>query len=402
MRFKILYILFFITALLYNSFRLFGEITPRNVMTVIMFLACVIEDRRVLVDKWIGFYFLFLLFFALSSMITGYLQPFLHRLIGYFFVGWVGYGATKILVKKYDAVRLLIYLILIIGMLDSVVTMGQFFNLPYFTVIPQILGIGVDTELLESLNVGDEAFGIVLPGIMGNDVYNGYFLMVVGVLSLYYLRFGFKIIGLMPWLMAVVASFMVQQRAPFYLLLVISVVVFFKAILLGKSRIKWMFVLALLIVVPVGFNYLFDLLITGNTRYNIGLETTGRDEIYQQSMDFISNNMLFGGFFKSGLAPHNMFLTAWIAGGVFGFIAITIMTIMQITAVIRLLIKKIDNEEFVCLLFGLAFVGFTMNSMFHNAGMTSGDVVIWTLWAAFLGCRDSINKQREFSETVLT
>ena len=370
-------------------------------MTVIMFLACVIEDRRVLFDRWIGFYLLFLLFFALSSMITGYLQPFLHRLIGYYFVGWVGYGATKILLKKYNAVRLLIYLFLIIGMLDSAVSIGQFFNLPYFTMIPQYLGIGSDPELLDNLDVGEEAFGIVLPGIMGNDVYNGYFLMVVGILSLYYLRFGIKIIGLIPWVISVFASFVVQQRAPFYLLVAVSVVVFLKAILLGKSRIKWMFVLALLIVVPVGFNYLFDLLIMGNTRYNIGLETTGRDEIYQQSMDFISNNMLFGGFFKSGLAPHNMFLTAWISGGIFGFIAIVIMTIMQITAVIRMLIKKIDKEVFVCLLFGLAFIGFTMNSMFHNAGMTSGDFVIWTLWAAFLGCKDGINKQRMLSENVL-
>lgn len=398
MRYKILYILFFIAALLYNNFRLIGEITPRNLMTVIMFVACIIEDRRILIDKWLGFYLLFLFFFALSSMITGYLQPFLHRLVGYYFVGYVGYWSTMILIRKYNSIRLLVYLFLIIGMLDSLVTVGQFFSLPLFKAIPQYLGIGVGVDFLDDYAYGEEALGIVLPGILGNDVYNGYFLMVVGIISLYYLQSGFKIIALIPWLVSITASFMVQQRAPFYMLLVASIFVFFMVIRNSKSKLKWLFLLALLILVPYGLKYLLGLLMSGGTRYSIGIETTGRDEIYRRSIDFINNNFFIGGFFKSGLAPHNMFLTAWISGGILGFITIVVLSIMQIIEIIRMYLKKVGQNTFVYFLFGLAFVGFTMNSMFHNAGLTSGDFVLWTLWGAFWGYRNSVNTQTFFSK----
>lgn len=402
MRFKILYILFFIAALLYNSIHLFGGLTPRNIMAMVMFLACVVEDRRVLWDKWFGIYLVFLLFFGLSSMLTGYLLLFIQRLVGYYFVGYVGYWSTKILLKKYNAVRLLVSLFLIIGFVDEIVTIGQFYNLPYFTIIPQYLGIGVDTELLENMDVGEAAMGLVLPGILGTDVYNGYFLMVVGILSFYFLRSGFRFIALIPWLLAVVASFMAQQRAPFYVLLIISVFILFKAVLLGKSQLKWILVVVFLALIPIGVQYLFDFLLGGDTRFNIGTESTGRDEIYQKAIDYINNNLFLGGYFDSGLAPHNMLLTAWIAGGFFGFVAIVVLTVMQLVEVLKLSLKKLGSHYFVYLLFGLAFVGFTMNSMFHNAGMTSGDFVIWTLWGAFLGYKTISEKQIVIQEERLS
>lgn len=393
MRFVILYTLFFVASLLYNGFHFLGGLTLRNVMTIVMFVACVIEDRRVLLDKWLGIYSVFLLFFGLSSMLTGFFSLFVWRLIGYFFVGYVGYWSTKILLKKYDAVRLLVSLFLIIGLVDEIVTIGQFYNLPYFTIIPQYLGIGVDVEFLEDIAVGEAAMGHALPGIMGTDVYNGYFLMVVGILSFYFLRSGFKIISLIPWVLAVVSSFMVQQRAPFYVLLILSVFVLFKVVLLGKSRLKWMLVIIFLTFIPIGVQYLLDFLLGGGTRFNIGVDSTGRDEIYQKSVDYINNNVMWGGFFNSGIAPHNMILNAWLSGGFLGFVAIVILTIMQLVEVLKLSLRKLENNYFVYLLFGLAFVGFTVNSMFHNAGMTSGDFVIWTLWGAFLGYKNVSDKQ---------
>ena len=266
MRYKILYILFFIAALLYGNYRIFWGITPRNVMTIVMMVVCIIEDRRFFLDKWFGIYLFFLLFFAMSSMLTGYLSQFLHRLIGFFLVGYVGYWSTKILVKKYEAVRLVLSLFLIIGLLDIVVTIGQFYNVPFFTVIPQLMGISVDAEFLDDLNTGEEALGVVLPGIMATDVYNGYFLMVIGVLSFCFLRSGFRIIALLPWLLTMVASFMVQQRAPFYILIFVSAFVIIKVVLLGKSRFKWLFVLLLLVLIPIGVEHLYDFLISGDSR----------------------------------------------------------------------------------------------------------------------------------------
>ena len=380
MRFKISYILFFVLALLYSSVRVFGGLTPRNLVTVYMFIICFWEDRRLYWDKWLTLYSIFVFFFGLSSAITGYLTPFLRRLIGFYFVAYVGYWSTIILAKKYNALPMLAKLFIFIGLLDAFFTIGQFFNISFITSLPPALGIIVDDSILDSLDTGDEAFGLSLPGIMATDVYNGYFLMVVGILSLYFLKGGFKFIALVPWGVSVVASFMVQQRGPFYILVLLSMFMLYRTLAQSKSKFKVAIIMILLFALPFAAEFFIDYLMSGDSRFNIGLASTNRDIIFQQCLTYINDHILLGGYYQSKLAPHNQILSAWIMGGLVGVVIILWMVVSQSILSIKLAFSRITESSFVYIVFSLAFLGFTMNSMLHNAGIISGDLVLWILW----------------------
>ena len=349
-------------------------------MAVLMLIVCISENHRLYMDKWFGVYLVFIAMFGVSSIITGHPSQFIHRLIGYYFVAYVGYWATIVLLRKYNGHSFLVNLIVIIGLFDVFITYGQFFNIPAIKTIPSYIGINIDTEFLDSLGVGDEAYGIALPGIMATDVYNGYFLMTVGLFSLFYLRRGFSIIRFIPWIVSFAGSFMVQQRAPFYLLLLFSAFVFFKVLAHSNNRFKLLFVIVFLAATPFIADSLFDYLLSGETRFSIGFDSTSRDVIYRESLNFINEHFFLGGFFDSGLAPHNQFLSAWIMGGLIGLLSIIWITLDQSVSAIRLLLSKLSGESFVFVVSSAALLGFILNSMLHNAGIANGDILYWIIW----------------------
>lgn len=388
MRFKIIYILFVISGLLYANLHLPLGFTPRQAMAVVMFLACVWEKRNLFLDKWFGIYLVFVTCFAISSILTGNIIDCIRYIVGFYFVAYVGYWSSIILIRKYNGAKLFISLLMIIGMVDAFVTIGQFFNLPYLTNIPSIMLLNNDNEFLEMVEEGEEAFGFSLPGIMPSDVYNGYFFLVIGVLCLYYLRDGIKPIRLIPWLITIIASYMVQQRAAFYLLLFISLFTFFKVVLSDRSKFKWLFMLAMIMVLPFVLEYLRVFLVEGHSRFNLGLSSTNRDVVYRTAFDFIRENWMWGGKYKmnpsGGASAHNLFLNAWIYGGFFGLLAILWLTVKQSIVSIKAFAHMANSQNMFCIVSGLAFMGFTTNSMLHNASIVSGDLLIWLLWGCFV------------------
>lgn len=384
MRYKFFYSLFFIASILYSSFRLPLGVTPRNIMSLVMLVVCFYESRHFFLDKWFGIYLIFIAFFSLSSALTGYSSSFNHWFIGYFVVAYIGYWATMILIKKYDGYSLVLKLFVGIGLLDALVTVGQFYNIPFILQIPNFLGISSDVDMLAELDANDTALGLVLPGILTNDVYNGYFIMSTGILSLYFLKDGFRIFKLLPWLLFSIASFMVQQRAPFYIFMIASVAIFIKVTYITNSRYKYIYLFLLLILIPVMASYLLNFLTTSGSRFSLGMESTNRNELFAQSIQFIKDNTLIGGFFGSHIYPHNLFLGAWICGGIFGFVSIVVLTCMQFGRVFKSFFSKIrDSRNYLRMLFGMSFLSFGLNSLFHNAGLYTGDLILWILWGAF-------------------
>lgn len=398
MRFKVLYILFVISSLLYSNLHLPFGVTPRHIMTILMFLVCLFEDRHLFMDKWFGIYLIFIAGFAISSAWTGYLGNFLWYLAGFYFVAYVGYWASHILLKKYDGAKTVVTLLVIIGMIDASVTIGQFFNVSYLTDISSMLLLNIDTEFLDAINEGEEAYGFSLPGILLSDVYNGYFLLVIGILCLYYLKDGIRLLKLIPWFISIITSYMIQQRSAFYILLLISIFVFFKFMLSDRSRFKWLYMVALVLFLPFAIESLRVFLLEGQSRFSIGMDSTNRDVIYRKSFDFIQENFIWGGRFKmrasGAAAAHNLFLNAWIYGGLIGVFVIIWLFVKQCISAFKVFFQKVNNQRVFSFVFGMAFMGFTLNSMLHNASVVSGDFLIWILWGCFAASlqRESVCK----------
>ena len=390
MRYKITYIFFLIAVVLYANTRIGGlGVTPRHIMTIMMFAVCVYEDRGLFMDRYFGIYLLFVAGFGFSSAIFGYFPVFLIRdFIGFYFVAYVGYWATKILVHKYDGVQWLINTFIVMGMVDAVVTVGQLFNISIFQAIPDRIGIRLEADYVEAMEKGMDVMGLSLPGIMCNDVYNGYFLMVVSVLCLYYQKNRFNFIKLLPWMISMVALYGNQERGPLFIALAFSVFVLFKVIRSSKSQLKPLYLIMFVFISIFGVYVGLNFLLSGESRFAMGFDLTNRDSIYQHSIEYIRENFLWGGWynllFTRGFAPHNLFLNAWIYGGLVGFVAIVVLSFKQLIAVIRLIMSKLTPESMANIVIAMAFFAFALNSLLHNKSVVTGDAIIWILWGAVL------------------
>ena len=385
--FKVIYALFFIASIFYANLR-FSGITPRHIMTVVMFIACVRIEKRAFLDKYFKIYLFFVFGFGISSILTGYFAPFLNNLIGFYFVAYVGYWATKILVKKYNAQGFFVNLFVIVGLLDALVTIGQFLYIPFFVTMPDILHTRTDERFQELLESERDLSGIAIPGLIGDDVYNGYFMMVTAILCLYYVRKGIGVLKLIPWLICMIASYMIQERAAFLLAIVLSVLTMNKIIFSGRSQKKMLQMFFFYLVVAVGAVYLIDFLLGGDSRFAMGLEDEDRQYLWQRSWGFIEENFLFGGWYMmldtKHIYPHNVLVNAWIYGGILGLIVIVILLCKQMLQVIKTCFQKMTSVGIVNLLIGLSFAAFTLNSYYHNVSVVSGDIVVWMLWGAFI------------------
>ena len=217
MKYKIVYLLFLVSAFLYGSFHVAGPVTLRHVATILMFAVCLIESKSIYIDKYLKGYFVFVAFWLISSLATGYIIDFFKDFIGYVFVAYVGYWATVILKKKYDSLHLLVYALVFIGMFDAVVTACQSLYIPVFDSFLERLHLGiVDEDFLSKQTRGINMMFIAIPGLYGTPVNNGHYLLISFIASFALQRRRFRPVGHMFSIVILVGLFFCQQRGPFY------------------------------------------------------------------------------------------------------------------------------------------------------------------------------------------
>ena len=386
--FKFAYAVFFIAAIFYANLRVFAFLTPRHIVTVLMFIICIVMEKKVFLDTYFKLYLVFLFSFGISSLFTGYISPYAKALIGSYFVAYVGYWSTKLLIQKYNSQQFFVNLFVIVGLVNALVTIGQFLYIPIFQALPDLLHTRMDAGFVSAVESESDLYGLAIPGLIGDDVYNGYFLMVSVIISLYYQKDGFSFLKLIPWFVLFVALYFNQERGPFFLAVLVSILILGRCISINRNSItpikKAVFYM---ILFGVGV-WLVGFLSSGTSRFAKGLNVTNRDSIYSRAFEYISNHALFGGWYKfldtEHFYPHNMLINAWISGGFLGFLVVLVMTVKQFVEVARSFLSKMNSKVFSNLVVGFAFVAFTMNSMLHNASIVAGDIVAWFLWGAFV------------------
>ena len=387
MRYKVIYIIFLVSIIFYANFRVVGPFSLRHILAILMFIVCVFEDKKLFIDRYSGLFFFFVFCFGISSLFTGYFSRFPRYLIGFVFVAYVAYWASTILVRKFNARSVFINTLVISGIIDVLVTVGQFWGIDVFNRIPELLRISVSSDILEFIDEGEELLGVSLPGLFLSSVYNGYFILVAAVLSLFYQKNGFSVIRLIPWLLAMVGLYVTQQRGPFFIAVAFSIYILYRVI--GKEKKAWtpIFQFVFLLFVAVGISLFISMALSGSSRFALGIDDTNRSNIYHNALAYIENHLFLGGYYRlratEGFAPHNLLLNAWIYGGLLGFIAILVMTIWQFLSVGRVALSKKQLVDYGNYLVGLAFIAFTLNSMLHNTSVVTGDAIVWALWGCF-------------------
>jgi len=417
--FKSLYIVFVIAVLFYGPVRLLYGLTPRHVAIVVMLIACMRQGVPFPMGRIVKAYLVFILSYLISATITGYIGS---VLITYYVAACVGFWATKILVVKYHYGKLLFNILVITGVLDAIVTIGQTFGMLFSDQLVSLFHVTLPEKYLDMMNEGvyeDQFLLLVRPGLFANLVYNGYFLMTAGVISLSLLAHKFNIQRLIPWLVILVGCICVQERGPIVILTFLSALVFFKILIIKRNTyLLFILVFGLLAYFLTGkiasmlpdqgmdsathttisafyednesssYSQNDFLRLAKESRFaNTGLDDPYRIYIYGQSIDYIMDHPFIGGLHRLNamydIYPHNLLLNAFIYGGIVGGVAILLILFWQIKPLWRVLRNKIADTNTVCFFAGLAYLANTLNSLTHNISIVSGDEMIWMLWAAF-------------------
>lgn len=358
-------------------------------MTLIMLFACLKNSSiRDLANSNLNHYCLFIFFFGISSIIYSTFNLYLHDLFGKYLVSVVGLWSTYILFKKGDA-KVFIYALLCIGLFDAVVTIFQFMGLNAYAKITEFLHIYPDSDFEELLSEKSESFiTYSIPGLVGATS-NGPLLMVCGILSWIFLKDNKRTITILLSFFFLISVFLTQQRMALIGIILFDCFLLVKFI--RRSNILLKFIM--LFAVTVGLVYIAQYAISFSEavgmRYSIlALDSTNRDYVYDSAFKYIADNPIFANIYdfrlESGYSPHNLFLNAYIFGGIGTFITILILLISQIKAVWHYFFGKASVSNVLLLIMISAYFAYTFNGLTHNESIITGNTLIWCLWGGIV------------------
>jgi hypothetical protein len=343
-------------------------------------------DGCLKIDRFLKWYFVFLFFQFIAAIATGFLPQFFSKLMGTYLAAIVLYLATKNVILKYKGGLLIICTIVVVGLLNSVVCIGQFYGSPLAITIPQFLHIDLGEEMMEFYENNDDFHGLFVGGLMG-IVSSGYFLSAAAILSLYNKKGNITFLNWMFFALILFGLFLVQERAGFYFGLLC--VFLYYVINTRRSRKS---LLATIIVFVLGIfvliHYGGDLVSLEEMRYStLGTNTLTRRSLFRNGWLFFMDNPLGGydAFEAAHLGhPHNLIMNSLLYGGLMGGIVILCLIGKQLVIIFKILHLSYIRKKYslTLVVFCLAYFDYTLISLLHNASLVAGTPMFFLLWGA--------------------
>lgn len=378
---------------MYGSLHVLGPLTPRHIMTFVMFVVC-IREKAFKRDKYIPLFYVFVFFFVIIGLIGGYAGDTMAKFIAYYFVSIVAYFATLLFVEKYEGAYYLIITLLILGICNSVVTLGNMFMMPWASRITDFLHVSNSGDLLQyvsSRENTDSMAGFAVPGLI-NDVGNGYFMSYMTILALYSRDRQIHLYNIAQYVFFFITLFFIQERAAFVAGGILSVYAIFRILTMrGSGHVTTRIIVSSILFVGavILLPKAYDYMMSGSTRYaTVGFDyASGRSSLNDTSTEFLSNNPM-GGFFdfyrQYHVYPHNLFFNALIYGGLIGGMCIFILLWKQVALVFSTITRRITPYNYELFLFSLMFIAYNLCSITHNQSVATGDPTFWILWGLCL------------------
>lgn len=400
--------IYFLNCFLFSCFFLggfiVGPVSLRIYLSVFMFIYLIINRYKFPLIKEVLLYILFIIFYIIALIANGeYFEiDFPKYFLGRYFVCFISIYAILRLINNSNSLNNVIKFICYVGLVNAVVSILQFFGNPFAisvsTFFNPIHAEGGSLDYLDKFVDGDSE-GVGAFGFFFSNVANGYFSVIPCLLILYLIniekRTSYKFTYVLFSLILLFSLFVVQQR-----LVMVLTLGFYCYLFLKKYKI-----LSLpLIFILVGILYItVDILNFGSQ--DLGrlqnFEDNQREIIYSLSLDFVKENLMFGGQLKSGehllsngasvSSSHNFILNAFVYSGVFGAI---IIIYLFIKLLIRCIACLINNNK-PTLYIAIALIIYLLNSLTHNKSLVTGDDVIWILLGLLIASNKNNNKKIE-------
>lgn len=369
--FPYLYSLFILSQFMIGQLYLPG--LPLNILqitTLLMLALCFMIDRKIPLNKYIMLYLVFLFFYFLSSVFTGYTDTFFGNVLPQILISYTVFWSTKILVQRYDTLKPLVIPACVAGVIDSVVTIFQAVGKPILSPLVVIL-----MQNPEAMDVAsDGTLGVSISGLFMNPVFNGHALLFCFVCSLFALQGRYKLARLVFPIIIFAGLFFCQQRSAFYLSVLVILIVGWRT-MQNNPRIKVLMVVLSLFVVFYLFPRLEAFMLESGSRI-MDVSMTGREEIWQAASSFLSDHILIGGFDKFvhqyGRFPHNLFLSAYLAGGLIGGTILMLLICMLLFSAIKSCFRN-KNQNISLLVSACLISVLIADSLTHNTGLVEAD-----------------------------
>lgn len=388
MPFKILYTIFLVACLFYPFEYIIGPVTIRHIIAFVL-LVMLIDKKQVKFDWVLWVFVAYLFFFVIASIVTGYLITFIPTLIGTYVTCIVMYLATKTMMKE-NAGSWILYTLLTIAVIDSVVTIAQFFNHPLAKNVADMLRINlIDEEEWDKYDMYGGGMGGIVSGGLLRGVKNGYFLCSAVVFSIINKKNHVRLVNIVFCVIIFVALFFTQERAAFYLG-ILCLVVYITIDVLKQNRRAIIALFAVIVLIVFSFGYIQTFFDFSETRYAImGSESAGRELFWKKAFDYIKMNPLGGSYdfyAQGGYPPHNFIPNSYLNGGIIGGTLIVSLVIIQVFLCIKILFQAFFKKEHSMFVVALAliYLGYTGNSCFHNLCLCTGDETAFMWWAIFV------------------
>ena len=399
---KFYYVLYVIFIFLGGTISISG-ISLRIILTLILFIICAYK-KSIKTDKILRLFPLYLFFFIISGLITDTISETLKFCVSWYFCAYTLYMATKYLVGQQNGTKIVVYTLLAIGIIDAIVTIGQAMG----NTFAYELGLFADDEYMDELagkmdRRGGVA-GVIIPGLIGASN-NGTFLPVICVLSFFSVNNKQKLFNLPILSISLVASILVQERTGTFIAVVFSAYLIWKNYIQSGSFIYRIIAVLSIIVAVSYFASLLGVVFTGeHSRYgSVNEGYSLRQSYFSNTLEYLRSNP-FGGYFdyikQYKLPPHNLFLNAFVYGGLFGGLIGVVMYIMQFVKCWygAVKVKKSGNRQLI--IFSLAYLATVANSLTHNCSFIRGDAMCWLL-LALLVSNIEIYKSNQYNNNAI-
>ena len=401
MPFKILYTLFLIACFFYPFEYVIGSVAIRHIISWVL-LIMLFFKKQLKFDWVIWAFVVYLFFFVIASVATGYLVEFFPTLIGTYITCIIMYLATKTMMKE-GAGEWILYTLLSIAVIDSVVTIAQFFNHPIARTIADALRVNlIDEDAWAMYDTYGGGIGGIVSGGLLRGVKNGYFLCSAVILSLINKANRINLVNVILCIVLFAALFFTQERAAFFLG-VLCLVVFIILGVMKKRQKTGVLVFIAAIIAIVALSNLMSYIDIGETRYAVlGRDFAGRESFWKNTFDYVAINPLGGSYAfydTGGYPPHNFIPNSYLNGGFIGGTVVVLLVFFQLYYCFKILyeawFKKKHSMPLVAL--ALIYIGYTGNSCFHNLCLATGDETAFMWWAmiSFLLQKEAIETKHE-------
>lgn len=385
------------------SIKLIGTLSIRVPLFFINFILILILSKRKIKNTYLLIFPLLFIIFSFLSVINddfGKLDLFLADIVfSRFLISYMLVALTLVLVPKYFSFKKAIGVLILVASFNSLIIFGQFLNIDYVWIITDVITANryEDIDLLLLVDLKGAYKGLV------GTVKSGYLLCLLIPLILYKIAINDKkIFWTLFFLFNILIVILLQQRMAFLIIILNTVYYIYFFNIKNNKSIYFIFfsVFSLVICLLHIFGYNIFIFDTTNSRLST-LEDESRRQLFDVAINFILDRPFFGGFDSFypilNLSPHNLFLNAWIRGGIVGFISILIMVVFIFKKSSNVLRRgNLTNPLYVFLI--LAFLNYILLSFTHNEGITSADGITFILLAFFILVLDIIPSINPYSK----